>query len=153
VSAPIGKGSRFLVLTGPLRGSEFTVSSTAPDDRGWWTLDGPGQSSHYGTTSALEGPDFKRLDNVPAEVDPLFAELAALEAARFKDWCVDTSDDDKRCPSTWCDFVKDEIEHADNVIGIEVENPDGVYREAMMRAAMFALAAVRCIDRAHKPPR
>ncbi len=82
-------------------------------------------------------------------IDPLFAELTALEAERSKA-VGGLRGDDARCASEWCGDIEDEIECANSVIGADLENPDDVYRAAMVRAAMFALAAVRCIDRAHK---
>jgi hypothetical protein len=148
VMSPIGKGSRFLVLRGPLRGQEG-VAHEMTGAASWPVMFDEGKVFYF-DVATLEGPGFKRLADAPAEVDPLFAELAALEAERVKSWDVTTSDDDKRCPSDWCMFVGEQAEVADGVIGMEAENPDDVYRTAMMKAAMLALAAVRSLDRAHK---
>jgi hypothetical protein len=147
--SPIGKGSRFLVLSGDYRGREGVIVAPVADSPGLWWLSLEGAEIVIEQSDA-DGPGFKRLADAPAEVDPLFAELAALEAERVKSWDVTTSDDDKRCPSDWCMFVGEQAEVADGVIGMEAENPDDVYRTAMMKAAMLALAAVRSLDRAHK---
>lgn len=148
---PIGKGSRFLVLSGDLRGREGTVTGpdiNAPLGAQAWLLKFEGPNEGPWSTAALEGPAFKRLPDAPAEIDPLFAELAALEVIRLENE-DEPGADDRRCPSELPALALDEIERADSIIGVEGPCSDAVYRDAMMHAAMYCLAAVRCIDRAH----
>jgi len=146
---PIGKDARFLVLTGPLRGQEGTLTHEVSG--GWWRLTCEGGEVNGGA-DVFEGPGFKRLADAPAEVDPLFVEIEALEVRRGLLWGGPT-EDDRKCPSEWTHFASEEIERADEQIGALDGGGDAEYRDAMMRAAMLCLAAVRCIDRAHKPAR
>lgn len=145
---PIDKGSRLLVLAGKYIGREGVIASPVRTRGGWWKVDiGEGEIIEI-SPNDIEAGHVKRLADAPAEVDPLFVELAALEAARSDLW-GGAAVDDRKCPSEWTDFAREEVDCADGVIG-EPDAVDATYRVSMMRAAMFCLAAVRCIDRSHK---
>jgi len=149
---PIGKGSRFLVLTGLYIGREGVICSEVRTRGGWWKVDiGEGEIIVV-SPNDIEAGHLKRLVDAPPEVDPLFVEIEALEVRRGLLWGGPT-EDDRKCPSEWTHFASEEIERADEQIGALDGGGDAEYRDAMMRAAMLCLAAVRCIDRAHKPRR
>jgi hypothetical protein len=152
VSAPIGKGSRLLVLSGIYRGREGVIASEVRTRGGWWKVDiGEGEIIEV-SPNDIEAGLVKRLADTPAEVDPLFVEIARMEAKRSQTWGGPDADD-KRDVSEWLVFVSQEIDRGEQVIGEQDEGGDAQYRDAMMHAALYCLAAVRCIDRAHKPPR
>ena len=149
---PVAKGARYRVLTGERRGLEGVVAGNCCDDDscGWWLLtcgEGVVLNIH---ASDLDGSAFQRLSDAPAEVDPLFAEIDAMETAR-SETSGGAANDDRQCPSEWIGRASEELDRADGTMS----NPDGggdaEYRDAMMHAAKFCLAAVRCIDRAHRP--
>ena len=80
MSAPIGKGSRFLVLSGKHRLQEVTVTDGPTGSGG--CIVRVGQTDGFGADiDALSGPNFKRLADAPPEVDPLLAEIDALARA------------------------------------------------------------------------
>ena len=144
---PIGKGSRFRVLTGALRGREATVLSATDDGQRWRVVLDEYQPYLLLYTAELEETVFQRLADAPAEVDPIFAELAALDAERLKAWGASSGDDAARPIDEWLHFANVEIERADETIGDPEAGGDAVFRDAMMQAAMLCLAAVRVIDR------
>ncbi len=145
---PVGKGSRFRVTAGPHRGRDGVVVRGVRGRADWWTIDiGDGDLIEV---APHDISTFERLSDAPAEVDPLFAELAEAEMERSR-ISGGNSADDRRCPSNWVTFAVEELIRADSVIGEPDAGGDPVYRASMMRVALLALAAVRCIDRAHKP--
>jgi hypothetical protein len=151
---PIGKGSRFLVLSGLGRGLEVTVTGE-PDDDGVVTLDGNAGSEPTGEgvtigsehwrpsgamlvfLSDLEGPCFKRLDDAPAEVDPLFAEIAAAAGA------VDME------AIGGAGGVVDELRHsltAESDPYTDTGDWYEVQRKLFVEVAAISLAGIRAID-------
>jgi hypothetical protein len=115
---PIGKGSRFLVLSGDYRGREGTVGDVVRDCPGLWWLDlGEGAEIVISQDEA-DGPRFKRLGDAPAEVDPLFVEIEAK---------LNTLD------------LRDE--------GVESDTIDAMHRGAFVEIAARAIAGIRAIDR------
>lgn len=145
MSTPIGKGSRFRILTGDYRGREGVIVGGVSERPEWWRLDlGEGEIVEV---SPSDLATLQRLSDAPAEVDPLFAELATLDAERIKAWGASEADDAARPIDEWLHFATVEIERADETIGDPEAGGDVVFRDAMMRAAMLCLAAVRVIDR------
>jgi hypothetical protein len=135
---PIGKGARFLVLSGDLRGLEGTISGPDldPARAGWWLLrigpaEGPWSTEH------LEGSMFQRLDDAPAEVDPLFAEIE--EAAKGTDMEAIGG----------AGGIVDEMRNALNDIddGESDEDWFASHRAAFIEVAALGLAGIRAIDR------
>ncbi len=82
-------------------------------------------------------------------LDPLFVELAALEAARSAA-SGGLAADDAEDPGEWLGLAGIAIDRADATIGDPEGEGDAGYRDALMRAATICLAAVRCVDRARK---
>jgi hypothetical protein len=146
VMSPIGKGSRFLVLRGPLRGQEG-VAHEMTGAASWPVMFDEGKVFYF-DVATLEGPGFKRLADAPAEVDPLYIELQAEEERRSRDW-DGPAHDTRRDADEWIEFIQDKATDAEGAL--ECGDGDDDYRAAMMAIAVLALAAVRCIDRAHKP--
>lgn len=67
MSRPIGKGSRFLVLAGDLRGREGVVTEcNVTELLDWYRLDLGANTVIDATPDELEGPGFKRLADAPA---------------------------------------------------------------------------------------
>ncbi len=132
---PIGKGSRFLVLTGPLIGQEGTVRDLSAAG---WPLSFDEGKTHYYSTAALEGPGFKRLADAPAEIDPLFAEIATLEAERSQ-FRGGPAHDDRRPTWDWSDLIHEEA-------NVDCET-DEERRERWMEIVVLTLAGIRAIDR------
>lgn len=134
----IGKGSRFLSLTGPLRGQEGTAHELA--DGGSWPLMFDAGKVFYFDVATLEGPSFRRLADGPAEADPLLVELATVEAERFETW-GGPEQDARRDPEEWLELLGDEVRERD-----DAETPAEI-REGLLMIAAIALAGVRALDR------
>lgn len=66
MSRPIGKGSRFLVLTGDWRGQQCTVEEDEPDTAGYLALEFDDGTPGLASITDLEGLGFKRLSDAPA---------------------------------------------------------------------------------------
>ncbi len=131
----IGKGARFLVLSGEWRGREGTITGGVERCHDLWWLDlGEGATMLFEQSDA-DGPGFKRLADAPAEVDPLFAEIEScdIDASRVGgaggaiDEILNIVDD------------IDEVESEEDCLAAR--------RAALVEIAALALAGIRAIDR------
>ena len=139
MTAPIGKGARFLVLTGPLRGQVGIVHGLGNVPDSWCVHFDEG--FFYYLTSTLEGPSFKRLPDAPAEVDPIVAEVAALP--------VDLEGMGGIGGVT--DALRNSIEDDDSP---DAENDEDWFagkRLLFVEVAAIAMAGIRAIDRRGTP--
>ncbi len=134
---PIGKGSRFRVLTGDRRGQTITIERIMPGCAGCIaTVDGDSASVGL-PIEALDGPRYQRLADAPEPPDALLAELTTAANAlgdRGRDGGNATLDEIR--------WVTDLAETDDN----ECDTMDEVYRRAFVEAAALAIAGIREID-------
>ena len=145
----VAVGDTFRRVIGPEAGRVYEVSEVDREDNTalinghmWVTIEALSSETVWQRVRAVELPP----DLMSA--DPLFAELAELEAERSIA-AGGPKGDDAREPDEWLADASEDLDNADATIGDPEGGGDATCRASMMRAAMLCLAAVRVIDRAH----
>ena len=143
MSTPIGKGSRFRVLTGEHRGREMEViGKSHRDEPGWWRYMVDGEEYHA-STGRLDSVHFQRLADAPPERDALLVEIEA-EIKRL----------DIR-PEEGGAYALDAIASVASMVTSEGasdtdEEWEAAIRATMLECAAYAVAGLREIDRRAK---
>lgn len=131
---PIGKGSRFSVLTGDRRGQVLTVNRILQGCAGFMA-NVDGDSADIGIPAeSLAGSNYQRLPDAPAPPDALLAELSTAAHA--------LGDRGRDGPQATMDDIRWAVEVTPGGVGYLRES-----RAALVEAAALAIAGIREIDR------
>lgn len=132
---PVAKGARYRCLTGDLRGQEAIVVSVN-GERSLMGLHEGGEFTVH--TADLEAPHYQRLADAPAEVDPLFAEIAeAIKGLGIEG-------------GTESDTLDTIQSLASPISSDEVADDDewyAMHRQTFVNIVAHAVAEIRAIDR------